>query len=82
MPERYVVEMFCDRMAASKTYRKDLYTDRDPYDYYEKSKDAYLMHPETQALLEELLKMLRDEGEDAVFSYIKRNILRKRWKKS
>ena len=82
MPERYVVEMFCDRMAASKTYRKDLYTDRDPYDYYEKSKDAYLMHSETQALLEELLKMLRDEGEDTVFSYIKRNILRKRWKKS
>ena len=82
MPERYVVEMFCDRMAASKTYRKDLYTDCDPYDYYEKSKDAYLMHPETQALLEKLLKMLCDEGEDAVFSYIKRNILRKRWKKS
>ena len=48
----------------------------------EKSKDAYLMHPETQALLEKLLKMLCDEGEDAVFSYIKRNILRKRWKKS
>ncbi len=81
MPERYVVEMFCDRMAASKTYRKELYTDSDPYDYYEKSKDAYLLHPETQALLEELLLMLKNEGEDAVFGYIKRKVLRKRWKK-
>jgi hypothetical protein len=82
MPERYVAEMFCDRVAASKTYRKDLYTDSDPYEYYEKSKDAYLMHPESQALLEELLIMLRDKGEETVFTHIKRNVLRKRWKKS
>ena len=40
------------------------------------------MHPESQALLEELLIMLRDEGEETVFTHIKRNVLRKRWKKS
>lgn len=82
MPERYVAEMFCDRVAASKTYRKELYTDSDPYDYYEKSKSAYLMHPETQELLEQLLLMLKEKGEDAVFRYIKRTVLRKRWRKS
>ena len=77
MPERYVAEMFCDRVAASKTYRKELYTDSDPYDYYEKSKAAYMMHPESQALLEQLLLMLKEEGEDAAFSYIKRKVLRR-----
>lgn len=77
MPERYVAEMFCDRVAASKTYRKDLYTDSDPYDYYQQSKAAYLMHPESQALLETLLIMLKDNGEEAVFAYIKRDVL---WK--
>ena len=77
MPERYVAEMFCDRVAASKTYRKELYTDSDPYDYYEKSKAAYMMHPESQALLEQLLLMLKEEGEEATFRYIKRNVLRR-----
>jgi len=80
MPERYVVEMFCDRVAASKTYRKELYTDSDPYDYYERSKQAYLMHPDSQALLEKLLMLLKDSGEDAAFSYIRRTVLRRKWK--
>jgi hypothetical protein len=81
IPEKYVVEMFCDRLAASKTYRKELYTDGDAYDYYEKSKKAYLMHSESQELLETLLRMVKEEGEDATFSYIRRTVLRKRWKK-
>lgn len=82
MPEKYVVEMFCDRMAASKTYRGDQYTDSDPYDYYEHSKQAYLMHPESQALLENLLLILKDQGEEAAFSFIRRHVLRKKWRKS
>ena len=81
MPERYVVEMFCDRMAASKTYRKELYTDRDPFDYYINSKNSYLLHPETKSLLEEMLTMLKDEGEEATFFYIRKNVLRKKRKK-
>jgi hypothetical protein len=30
MPVRYVVEMFCDRVAASRIYRKEQYQDSDP----------------------------------------------------
>ena len=37
----------------------------------------YLIHPHTKALLEALLARLRDEGEDAVFAYIKKEILKK-----
>ena len=77
MPNKYVVEMFCDRMAASKTYRKELYTDRDPYDYYINSKNSYLLHPDTKALLEELLIMLKDQGEEATFAYIRKYVLGK-----
>ena len=80
MPVNYVVEMFCDRMAASKTYRKELYTDRDPFDYYINSKNSYLLHPETKSLLEELLTMLKDEGEEATFAYIRKYVLKKRKK--
>ena len=77
MPGRYVAEMFCDRIAASRTYRRELYQDSDPWDYYERSKGHYLIHPETQALLEKTLLLLRDEGEEAAFAFIRREVLPK-----
>ena len=58
MPVNYVVEMFCDRVAASKTYRKEAYVDSDPWKYYCSSKSHYLMHPNTRALLESMLRKL------------------------
>ena len=45
MPLRYVCEMVCDRVAASQIYLGDKYTDASPWQYYEKSKDHYLLHP-------------------------------------
>ena len=78
MPERYVAEMFCDRVAASQTYLKEKYTDASPWEYYERSRDHYLLHPNTQSLLEKLLLMLRDQGEEAALAYIRREVLGKR----
>lgn len=75
MPPCYLAEMVCDRMAASKTYRKGQYTDRDPYDYYMRARDHYILHPETRAELEKLLVMLKDEGEKAAFAYIRHELL-------
>lgn len=80
MPVKYVIEMFMDRIAASKTYKKEKYTDRTSLEYYNLTKDVIVIHPETRALLEKLLVMLADEGEDEVFDYIKREILNKKSK--
>ena len=77
MPVKYVVEMFCDRVAASKNYNKENYTDQMPLEYYKKGKSKTLLHPESAALLEKLLTMLAKQGEDATFDYIKREILTK-----
>ena len=77
MPVKYVVEMFCDRIAASKNYNKDAYTDRMPLEYFQKGKAKALLHPESAALLEKLLTMLAEQGEDKTFDYIKREILTK-----
>lgn len=63
MPLKYVIEMFFDRIAACRTYQKDKYTDNSPFVYYEKSKAYHIMHPESQALLEELLITLSKDGE-------------------
>ena len=54
IPLRYVCEMVCDRVAASQIYLGDKYTDASAWEYYQRSKDHYLMHPETRALLETL----------------------------
>ncbi|HEX2938320.1 MAG TPA: DUF5662 family protein [Ruminiclostridium sp.] len=77
MPTKYVVEMFCDRVAASRTYRKELYRDSDPYDYYMKSRGHYMLHPNTRALLEKMLTSLKDYGEEKTFSMIRKEILQR-----
>ena len=82
MPVNYVVEMFLDRIAASKVYRGAAYTDRDPLDYFLGGKGQYLMHEETEALLEKLLIMLAKQGEEKTFLYIRQEVLKKGDKKS
>ena len=34
MPKEYVIEMFCDRVAACKIYNKENYYEKQPIDYY------------------------------------------------
>lgn len=78
MPLKYVVEMFIDRVSASKNYQKEKYTDESPWQYYEKGRGNYMIHPDTQKLLEKLLRMLAEEGEDKTFSYIKNVLLKQK----
>lgn len=80
MPVKYVVEMFMDRIAASKTYQGDNYTDAHPLEYYldGAGKLGNMIHPETAGLLHFLLKMLAQEGEEKTFRYIKYHVLGKK----
>ena len=71
MPRKYLIEMFCDRVAASKIYQKDAYTDRHPLDYFLKSKKTRSIHPATSEKLERLLTMLAEKGEAETFAYIR-----------
>ena len=75
MPEKYVVEMFMDRVAACKVYMGDDYTDGAPLAYYERGKGITILHPESRSLLETMLRMLEEKGEKATFSYIRKEIL-------
>lgn len=71
MPYNFLAEMFCDRVAASKIYNKENYTDAHPLAYFERSKSTRFIHPETSRELEELLTMLKEKGEDEAFAYLK-----------
>lgn len=74
MPLRFVVEMFCDRVAASKIYQGNNYSDNHPLEYFIKSKKMRLIHPETSDLLESWLVMLSEKGEKKTFDYIKESL--------
>lgn len=71
MPKKYVIEMFCDRIAASKIYLGDKYIDRNPLDYYLNAKERMFIDKETSEELEFLLRMLYEKGEYETFRYIK-----------
>ena len=76
MPVRYVAEMLCDRIAACEVYRGKNYTSGAPMEYYEFTKKYITIHPETRALLEKLLTILKDGGEESAYAYI-RKLLKK-----
>ena len=75
MPRKYFVEMIMDRRAACMTYQGKNYTPGSALAYYLGSKERLLMHPDTQRELEYVLRMLKDEGEEKTFRYLKEEVL-------
>ena len=72
MPRNYLVEMVMDRRAACMVYQGEKYTSASALEYYLRSKERNLMHPRTQQELEYILTMLRDEGEEKTFAFLRR----------
>ncbi len=72
MPMRFVKEMFCDRVAASKIYQGTNYTDAHPLTYFRRGNARKKMHADTADLLEDWLVMLAEKGEKETFAYIKK----------
>ncbi len=80
MPKKYVAEMFCDRIAACRVYQKEQFSNASPWEYYQRSKDlrrtdaSRFMHPDTAALLEHWLRLLKELGEDDAFARIRQEL--------
>lgn len=77
MPDRYVAEMICDRIAASKNYNRKNFTNDLPLKYFQNEINRVIMHDDTKALVIKLLTMYKDEGQKATFKYIKKNLRNK-----
>lgn len=75
MPDRYIAEMFVDRVAACKVYNGSAYTDSSPWEYYLLGRENAPLHPHTKDVLERLLCMLREKGEKETYRYIRTNLL-------
>lgn len=76
MPLNYAVEMFIDRVAASKNYQKEKYADDSALKYYLNGKEYHMLHPDTRALLELLLVMLAERGEEQTNTFIRKELLK------
>ena len=62
--------MVCDRVAASQIYLGDKYTDASPGSTTSTAKTTICSTPR-RALLEKLLKMVQDIGQERTFAYMK-----------
>lgn len=76
MPDVYIYEMFCDRVAASKIYNKENYNESMPLEYFLRAKHRRIIEKHTAKKLEFLLRMLEEKGEDYTFRYIRRSVKR------
>ena len=81
MPIRYVTEMFCDRIAASKIYQGEKYTDESALNYFIRGNARSKMHQNTADLLEGWLRMLACKGEKETFAHVKQMNREERRKK-
>lgn len=71
MPFRYMLESVIDRISASKVYKKEKYTNGEPYDFFTNSKEIHCMHPNTVKQISYLLLYLKENGEEKALDYYK-----------
>lgn len=77
MPRKYLIEMVCDRIAASKCYLGKSYTEQAPRDYYLSHFNEGRIHATSRYYLHLFLFELAANGEEGMLqliqSYLKNN---------
>ena len=63
IPFKYMLEMICDRIAASKTYNKGHYNNSMPLEYFYKEKHKMVLNDNLMDFLEDVFKRLSKNGE-------------------
>ena len=76
VPRKYLVEMVMDRIAACMVYEGKGYTPGSALNYLLRSREKTLLHPDTRRQLEHILTMLRDEGKQRTFRYLREDVLK------
>lgn len=72
MPIKYLKESFCDRIAASKIYKKDKYVNSLPLEYFEVKKTYDVMEENSAKVLKQWLTWLSIYGEKETFKMVKK----------
>ena len=80
IPEKYFVEMMCDRIAACKIYLKNKYTKESAWEYYRSHRDENQFSQNTRAKLETYLCYMSYEGEEKTFKLLQDLIIKEKAK--
>lgn len=72
MPKKWIKELLCDRIAASKIYQGDAYTNNHPLTYYTRGNTGRLIAKETSDTILYFLTLLSEQGENAFFEALKK----------
>ena len=56
IPEKYVKEMFCDLIGASKAYKKAAFRKDEPLKYFLERVDEWVIHEDSKSQLEKMLR--------------------------
>lgn len=71
MPINDLKELLCDWVGAGKAYNKEKWNESEAVKYYFVRREKMLFHPETRELLEKALEVLKLEGEQSFYKYLK-----------
>ena len=63
IPFKYMLEMICDRVSASKTYKKKEYSSKYPLEYFYKEEPRMTLNPKLKSFLVEVFTELGEQGE-------------------
>ena len=74
MPDRYLAESVCDRIAASKNYNRKNFNRQMVLDYFLREESHLVMHPETKDKMRFILEEYVKYGEKYTFKYLKNNM--------
>jgi len=71
MPEKYIREMVCDRIAACMVYEKEAYHPSSALEFLENSKEKNFMPPETYRKLKHYLTIVAENDLDTAMKIIR-----------
>jgi len=71
MPDEYIIESVLDKIAASKIYKKQEYTNSSPYDFFMNSKERHKMSKYNASKIEKCLLYLKENGEEKALIHYK-----------
>lgn len=81
MPDRYIAESICDRIAASEIYNQKNFHPHMVLDYFMREKDRIPMHDKTKQTMEEILNLYVQYGKKYILHYLRENMRGKNKKK-
>ncbi len=74
VPDRYLAECLCDRIAASENYNRKHFERQMVLDYFDREAQFLPMHVDTRRKLRELIVMYVEKGKKETFKYVRKNL--------